>query len=99
MIVVMPNGHTQMRPHQGIESPLRRDGRGQREAVASMEDSFEDIITFVESNYRVKKNKANRAVAGLSMGNALGSYLCTVSKHVRLRGSVFSASNCYDDGA
>ena len=33
-----------------------------------MEDSFGDIIAFVESNYRVKKNRANRAIAGLSMG-------------------------------
>jgi enterochelin esterase family protein len=43
-------------------------GGGPREAVASMEDSFGDILKFVESNYRVKKDKANRAVAGLSMG-------------------------------
>jgi enterochelin esterase-like enzyme len=43
-------------------------GGGPRPAVASMEDSFGDIMKFVESNYRVKKGKANRAVAGLSMG-------------------------------
>jgi enterochelin esterase family protein len=33
-----------------------------------MEESFGDIIKFVESNYRVKKGKGYRAVAGLSMG-------------------------------
>jgi enterochelin esterase-like enzyme len=32
------------------------------------EETFTDIINFVESNYRVKANKAHRAVAGLSMG-------------------------------
>ncbi len=36
-----------------------------------MEDSFGDIINFVETNYRVKKNKANRAIAGLSMGECI----------------------------
>jgi len=32
------------------------------------EASFPDIIKFVENNYRVKADKANRAIAGLSMG-------------------------------
>lgn len=70
MIVVMPNGHTQ---NPAAPGETHRDyrpamGGGARESVASMEESFEDIIKFVESNYRVKSDKANRAVAGLSMG-------------------------------
>ncbi|MDD4697888.1 MAG: alpha/beta hydrolase-fold protein [Fermentimonas sp.] len=70
MIVVMPNGHTQNASAPGESSRDYRPamGGGPREAVASMEDSFGDILKFVESNYRVKKDKANRAVAGLSMG-------------------------------
>jgi enterochelin esterase-like enzyme len=32
------------------------------------EAAFPDIIKFVESNYRVKTDKAHRAIAGLSMG-------------------------------
>jgi len=71
MIVVMPNGHTQNPAAPGESSHgffKPRMGGGPREAVASMEDTFGDILKFVESNYRVKKNKANRAVAGLSMG-------------------------------
>jgi enterochelin esterase-like enzyme len=70
MIVVMPNGHTQNAAATGESSRhyLPAMGGGQRQAVASMEDSFGDIIAFVESNYRVKKNQANRAIAGLSMG-------------------------------
>ena len=70
MIVVMPNGHTQNNaaPGESNRSYIPAMGGGQRESVASMEDSFGDIIAFVESNYRVKKNKSNRAIAGLSMG-------------------------------
>jgi enterochelin esterase family protein len=34
----------------------------------SFETAFPDVIKFVEKNYRVKKNKAHRAIAGLSMG-------------------------------
>lgn len=70
MIVVMPNGHTQnaAAPCESSRDYIPAMGGGSRQAVASMEDSFGDIMKFVESNYRVKKGKANRAVAGLSMG-------------------------------
>lgn len=70
MIVVMPNGHTQnaSAPGESSRNYTPAMGGGKREAVASMEESFTDILKFVETNYRVKKNKANRAVAGLSMG-------------------------------
>lgn len=70
MIVVMPNGHTQnvAAADQSPRSYTPVMGGGPRKPTASMEDSFGDIIKFVESNYRVKKNKSNRAIAGLSMG-------------------------------
>ena len=32
------------------------------------EETFTDVIKFVESNYRVKAEKSGRAIAGLSMG-------------------------------
>jgi enterochelin esterase family protein len=70
MIVVMPNGNVsqQAAPGEGIRGyykpqfmePGTMDGR--------YEASFMDIVNFVESNYRVRANKAHRAVAGLSMG-------------------------------
>nr|WP_256999065.1 esterase family protein [Draconibacterium orientale] len=34
----------------------------------SYKANFMDIIKFVEGNYRVKADKANRVIAGLSMG-------------------------------
>lgn len=72
MIVVMPNGHTQNQAapgesSQGLIKP-GMGGGGSSFANADMENSFPDIIKFIESNYRVNKNKANRAIAGLSMG-------------------------------
>lgn len=71
MIVVMPNGHTQNpaapgESDKGMFKPSM--GGGNTQAVATMEDTFGDILKFVESNYRVKKDKSSRAVAGLSMG-------------------------------
>lgn len=70
MIVVMTNGHTQNNasPDETSRAYTPAMGGGPREAVASMEDSFGDVMKFIESNYRVKKGKANRAIAGLSMG-------------------------------
>jgi len=70
MIVVMTNGHTQNNasPDETSRAYTPAMGGGPREAVASMEDSFGDVMKFIETNYRVKKGKANRAIAGLSMG-------------------------------
>lgn len=58
-------------PRQAVGSMADRFGDIMKlgeQAVGSMTDSFGDIMKFVESNYRVKKDKANRAIAGLSMG-------------------------------
>lgn len=70
MIVVMPNGNVAQEAAPGesqkglykpsMQLPNTMDGK--------MEGTFKDIISFVESNYRVKADKANRAIAGLSMG-------------------------------
>ncbi|MDF9830509.1 esterase [Parabacteroides sp. PF5-6] len=78
MIVVMTNGHTQNNasPEETNRAYTPAMGGGPREAVASMEDSFGDVIKFIENNYRVKKGKANRAIAGLSMG---GMHSATIS--------------------
>ncbi|MDH6358554.1 esterase [Parabacteroides sp. PF5-9] len=94
MIVVMPNGHTQNpaapgESSHGMFKPAM--GGGQREAVASMEDTFGDIIKFVESNYRVKKNKANRAIAGLSMGGMHSSRISSLYPNMFDYVGVFSA--------
>lgn len=70
MIVVMPNGNVAQEAAPGESSlgfvkptmqlPNTMDGK--------YEETFMDIIRFVESNYRVKAEKSGRAIAGLSMG-------------------------------
>ncbi|MCR4612364.1 MAG: esterase [Bacteroidaceae bacterium] len=72
MIVVMPNGNPTCDAapgwwHEGMYTP---DGNAfrRRGAKASMEESFMDIVNFVDSHYRTIKKRSARAVSGLSMG-------------------------------
>ncbi|HEX3009668.1 MAG TPA: alpha/beta hydrolase-fold protein [Bacteroidales bacterium] len=70
MIVVMTNGNVAQEAAPGesslgfykptMQMPNTMDGK--------FEATFPDVIKFIESNYRVKNNKENRAIAGLSMG-------------------------------
>ena len=76
MIVVMPNGNVDCQAAPGAWSAgmyqpsfmrsLNPEGRPK----ASMEESFPDIIKYVESHYKVAKGKQSRAICGLSMGGA-----------------------------
>ena len=74
MIVVMPNGNTdcQAAPGEwsrGMYQPSFR-GSVDQKPVATMDESFMDIVKYVESHYKVAKGKKNRAICGLSMGGA-----------------------------
>jgi len=70
MIVVMTNGNVAQEAAPGESSkgfykpgmmlPNTMDGR--------MEETFPEVIKFIESNYRVNARKDQRAIAGLSMG-------------------------------
>jgi enterochelin esterase-like enzyme len=70
MLVVMPNGNVAQEAAPGESSlglvkptmqlPNTMDGK--------YEETFMDVVRFVESNFRVKTEKAGRAIAGLSMG-------------------------------
>ncbi len=70
MIIVMPNANVSQDAAPG------EDSKGFYKPVfmapgtmsGKYEETFTDIIKFVESAYRVKADKANRAIAGLSMG-------------------------------
>ena len=70
MILVMPNGvyFNQAAPGVAVNmfQPTMTNSRSQ--STVEVEESFPDIINYIEANYRVKKDKNSRAVAGLSMG-------------------------------
>ncbi len=70
MIVVMPNGNViqDAAPGEGQEGFYKPQFMVPKTMDGTYEASFMDIVKFVESNYRVKSDKTNRAVAGLSMG-------------------------------
>ena len=72
MIVVMPNGNPTCNAapgwwHEGMYTP---DGNAFRDrgAKATMEESFMDIVNFVDSHYKTIAKRSARAVTGLSMG-------------------------------
>lgn len=80
MIVVMPNGvwFNQAAPGAAVDNfqPTMANSRSQ--STIEIEDSFPDVMRFVEKHYRVAKGYANTAVAGLSMG---GRQSCMLSLH------------------
>ncbi|MBR5670298.1 MAG: esterase [Bacteroidales bacterium] len=78
MIVVMPNGvyFNQAAPGAAINmfQPTMANSRSQ--STEEVENSFPDIMKFIESHYHVAKGAANTAVGGLSMG---GRQSCALS--------------------
>jgi enterochelin esterase family protein len=64
--------------------------------VASFEESFKDIVTYIDNNYRTLADKQHRAICGLSMGGGhsysisllypdMFDYVGLFSAHVPLR--------------
>lgn len=77
IIVVMPNGNVSQEAAPGKSSdgfvmpsfnlPNTMDG--------TFEETFIDIMSFVERNYRTLESKEGRAIAGLSMGGYHTAYI------------------------
>lgn len=81
MIVVMTNGNAgeSAAPGQCPDGFERIPGFQQRGMMeGSFEMHFPDVVKYVESNYRVYKDKKHRAIAGLSMG---GFHSMHISKY------------------
>ena len=70
MIVVMTNGNVAQEAAPGESSLGYSKPSMQMDHTmdGKFEETFPDVIKFMESNYRVKAEKSGRAIAGLSMG-------------------------------
>ena len=77
MIVVMTNSNVvqDAAPGEGSEGYVKPTFMLPHTMDGKFEETFEDIMKFVESNYRIKATKENRAIAGLSMGGYHTSYI------------------------
>lgn len=78
MIVVMPNSNCaeEAAPGEYPNSMVKPAAFKPRTMDGVFEYGFfDDIVQFVERNYRVKSNKENRAIAGLSMGGFHSLYI------------------------
>jgi enterochelin esterase family protein len=70
MILVMTNGNISQEACPGETSEGFRVPTMMlpKTMEGSFETAFPDVVKFIEKTYRVKKDKAHRAIAGLSMG-------------------------------
>lgn len=77
MIVVMPNGNPDQQAAQTFDLPTtERDRRNQDNRNLYVRSLVEEIVPFIEKNYRAVAKKSHRAIAGLSMG---GGHTITAS--------------------
>ncbi len=70
MLVVMPNGvyFNQAAPGAAVNMFQPTSANSRSQTTIEVENSFPDIITFIEKHYHVATGAANTAIAGLSMG-------------------------------
>ena len=81
MIVVMPNGNANCdaAPGEWDRGMYKPSFMGHQDSrpVASTEEAFKDIVSYVDKNYRTLAKKQARAICGLSMG---GGHSFNISK-------------------
>ena len=77
MIVVMPNGHTDTpaAPGMGPDNNEQPTFAHKQWMEGTFEQSFNDIVKWVDANYRTRDAKRYRAIAGLSMGGYHSLYI------------------------
>jgi enterochelin esterase family protein len=70
MVIVMPDGHTVVPAAAAASAPPTEDRTETRRRNNALfqADLFDDILPLIESSYRVRADRAHRAMAGLSMG-------------------------------
>lgn len=88
MVVVMPFGYAY---------PPVTGAAGDRQRADFEKDLLQDLIPFVQANYRVHTDRSNRAIVGLSMGG--GQALNIGLRHLDLFSRVASFSGAVPRGA
>jgi enterochelin esterase family protein len=88
MVVVMPFGYAY---------PPAAGAAGDRQRADFEKDLLQDLIPFVQANYRVHTDRSNRALVGLSMGG--GQALNIGLRHLDLFSRVASFSGAVPRGA
>jgi enterochelin esterase-like enzyme len=70
MIVVMPNGNASQEaaPGESSRGMVPPTMQLPKTMEGSYEQTFPEIVKFIDKNYRTIKSKSGRAIAGLSMG-------------------------------
>lgn len=110
MIVVMTNGNggreaTPSQASGGMKQPDNRTARGK---AGAFEESFPEIVNYIDKHYRTIKKKSGRAIAGLSMGGGhtlqiskeypdMFDYVGLFSSSIRLNSNANSASPVYEN--
>jgi enterochelin esterase family protein len=100
MIVVMPNGNVaqQAAPGESPKGLYKPNMQLPNTMDGTYESTFMDIVKFVESNYRVKADKADRAIAGLSMGGYHSLHISRYYPNTFDYVGLFSAAIMPNDG-
>lgn len=77
MIVVMPNGNIDEQAAAGMtpDNNAQPTFAHKHWMDGTFEQSFKDIMQWVDNNYRTRTGKRNRAIAGLSMGGYHSLYI------------------------
>ena len=77
MIVVMPNGNVDEKAAPGVnpDNNVQPSFMHKKWMEGTFETSFNDIVKWVDANYRTRTAKRYRAIAGLSMGGYHSLYI------------------------
>lgn len=78
IVVVMPNGNSELDAAPGQSPYMQKSASAANftSMLGKIESAFvPEIVKYVEANYRIKKEKTNRAIAGLSLGGLQTLYI------------------------
>lgn len=99
MIVVMTNGNAiqQAAPGHSAEGLYAPQFRLKKTMEGSFEQSFGDVVAYIDGHYRTERKAASRAIAGLSMGGFHALHISRSMPHTFDYVGLFSAATMGGD--